>query len=153
MAPVRQLFEIKAKWRRCYPFLFFWAFQYWNVFSLNYTFSWEKESSIPNFPTSNRNSRFESRFRTMYIQPKKKFKAQIIGILEEIHSLYWPPHVKRCPKNCARPPPHLDKIQKNAFFFSGERPFRVKEKNLFNVVGFLAFLETDVIWYIFTQPL
>ena len=26
----------------------------------------------------------------MYIQPKKQFKNQIIGILEEIVSFYWP---------------------------------------------------------------
>ena len=64
----------------------------------------EKKNPLPlilttctTFPTSIRNSRFESRFRTkndiykiytMYIQPKKQFKAQIIRILEEMHSFY-----------------------------------------------------------------
>ena len=52
------------------------------------------------------------------------FKVQIIGILEEIDSFYWPKNAltKRV-KNLGRAlPPHLDKIQKNSYFFSWSLP-------------------------------
>ena len=61
---------------------------------------------------------------TIHIQPKKQFKVQIIGILEEIGSFIdqkctsW-----KCEKNLGRAPPHLDKILKNSSTFSGERPY------------------------------
>ena len=52
------------------------------------------------------------------LQPKKLIKIQIIGILEEIDSFYWPKmHLWKVDKNWAAPPPHLDKIQKNNYFF------------------------------------
>ena len=53
-------------------------------------------------------------------QPKKQFKVQIIGILEERDSFYWPKmHLRKGDKNLDRalPPPDLDKIQKNSSFF------------------------------------
>ena len=56
----------------------------------------------------------------------KQFKVQIIGILEDIGSFYWPKCTfEKVPKNLfgqGPPPPHLDKIQKNSYFFSGDRP-------------------------------
>ena len=51
---------------------------------------------------------------------KKQFKVQIIGILEEIDSFYWPKmHLWKGDKKIGQgpPPPHLDKIQKNSNFF------------------------------------
>ena len=61
----------------------------------------------------------------IYVQPKTKFKVQIISILEEIDSFIdqkctsW-----KCAKKWAEPSPlpHLDKIQKKASFFSAECP-------------------------------
>ena len=56
---------------------------------------------------------------------KSQFKAQIIGILEEIDSLYWPKmHLWKGAKKLGRalPPPDLDKIQKNISFSSWNRP-------------------------------
>ena len=50
----------------------------------------------------------------MYIQPKKLFKVQIISILEEIDSFYWPKmHSWKGDKKFGQGPlpPHLDKIQ------------------------------------------
>ena len=61
----------------------------------------------------------------IYIQPKKQFKVQIIGILEEIDSFYWPKmHLWKGAKKIGQSlsPPHLEKIQKNSSFFSGCRP-------------------------------
>ena len=59
----------------------------------------------------------------MYIQ---QFKVQIIGFLEEIDSSFWAKmHLWEGAKNFGQgpsPPPHLDKIQKNSYFFSGNRP-------------------------------
>ena len=59
------------------------------------------------------------------IQPKKQLKFQIIGILEEIDSFYWPKmhFFKRCQKKIEQPPPpsiHSGNARKNAFF-SGSR--------------------------------
>ena len=51
---------------------------------------------------------------------KKQFKVQIIDILEEIDSFYWPKvHSWKVDKKIWQgpPPPHLDKIQKNSYFF------------------------------------
>ena len=55
---------------------------------------------------------------------KKQFKVQIIGILEEIDSFYWPKmHLWKVNKKIGQGPPprplssHLDKIQKNSYFF------------------------------------
>ena len=51
----------------------------------------------------------------------KQFKFQIIGILEEIHSFYWPKmHLWKGDKKIGQgppPAPHLDKIQKTSNFF------------------------------------
>ena len=55
------------------------------------------------------------------LQPKKLIKIQIIGILEEIDSFYWPiMRLWKVDKKFGQgppPPPHLDKIQKNNYFF------------------------------------
>ena len=56
---------------------------------------------------------------------KKQFKVQIIGILEEVDSFYWPKmHIWKGDKNLGRAlnPPHLDKIQKNSSFFRENVP-------------------------------
>ena len=54
------------------------------------------------------------------IWPKKQFKVQIIGILEEKTPLIDQKCTyEKVPKNLGRAPlPHLDKIQKNTCFFS-----------------------------------
>ena len=86
-----------------------------------------------------RSSKFERQFmtktsicniyHTIYIPPKKQLKVQInANYLEEIVSFIdqkctsW-----KCDKKIlAGPsPPHLDKIQKNSIFFSGERPLEL----------------------------
>ena len=56
---------------------------------------------------------------------KKQLKVQIIGILEEIDSIYWPKmHLWKGAKKIGEgpPPPHLDNIQKDSSFFSGCLP-------------------------------
>ena len=54
------------------------------------------------------------------------FKVQIIGILEEIDSFYWPKmHLWKGAKKFGQgpaSPPDLDKIQKNSSFFSWDSP-------------------------------
>ena len=57
------------------------------------------------------------------IQPKNQFKVQIIVILEEIDTFYWPKmHLWKGEKKFGQgpPPPHLDKIQKYSSFFLGK---------------------------------
>ena len=53
------------------------------------------------------------------MQPKKQFKFQINGILEDIDSFYRPKmQLWKVDKKFGQgPPPHLDKIQKNSYFF------------------------------------
>ena len=58
-------------------------------------------------------------------QPKKQFEVQIIAILEEIDSFYWPKTRlwKGAKKIGQGPLPlHLDKKQKKSSFLSGNRP-------------------------------
>ena len=61
---------------------------------------------------------------------KKQFKVQIIGILEEIDSFYWPKmHLWKGDKKIGQgpaPAPHLDNIQKPSIFFSWNFPSYVK---------------------------
>ena len=68
----------------------------------------------------------EMHFKQDYLAPLMYgFKVQIIGILEEIDSFYWPKlHLWKGDKKIGQgpPPPHLDKIQKNSSFFSGTLP-------------------------------
>ena len=85
------------------------------------------------------------------IQAKKQFKVQIIGILEEIDSFYWPKlHLRQVWEKIGQgpPPPHLDKIQKNSSIFlgcfRGRRPTRSMKKVLFSC------LITFILW---TAPL
>ena len=58
---------------------------------------------------------------------QKQFKVQIIGILEEIDSFYWPKmHLWKGDKKYWQgpsPPLDLDKIHKNSSFFSWRLPF------------------------------
>ena len=55
----------------------------------------------------------------LYIQPKTQFKVQIISILEEVDSLI-DQNCTSCAKKIGQGPspprPHLDKLQKKAFF-------------------------------------
>ena len=56
------------------------------------------------------------------MQPKKQFKVQIIGILEEIDSFYWPKmHLRKGDKKFGQGPPPLPliwtKSNKTAAFF------------------------------------
>ena len=55
---------------------------------------------------------------------QKQFKDQIIGVLEEIDSFYWPKmHLWKGDKKIGQgPPPHLDKIQKDSSFSSWDFP-------------------------------
>ena len=60
-----------------------------------------------------------------HVYNQKQFKVQIIGILEEIDSFYWPKmHLWKGDKKFGQGPPnpHLDIIQKNSNFFSWNRP-------------------------------
>ena len=63
----------------------------------------------------------EMHFKQDYLAPLMYgFKVQIIGILEEIDSFYWPKmHLWKGAKKIGQgpPPSHLDKIQKNSSFF------------------------------------
>ena len=63
----------------------------------------------------------EMHFKQDYLAPLMYgFKVQIIGILEEIDSFYWPKlHLWKGDKKIGQgpPPPHLDKIKKNCSFF------------------------------------
>ena len=59
------------------------------------------------------------------IQHKKQFRVQIIGILEEIYSFNWPKmQLWKGDKKIGQgpPSPHLDKIQKNSYFFRESAP-------------------------------
>ena len=70
------------------------------------------------------------------IQPKKQFKVQIIGIMEELNSFYLPKmHLWKGEKKLDRallPPSHLDKIHKNSSFFRDPfpKPGRQTGRNL-----------------------
>ena len=59
-----------------------------------------------------------------------QYNVQIIGILEEVHSFYWPKmHLWKGDKKIGQgppPAPHLDKIQKTSNFFSWNFPSYVK---------------------------
>ena len=61
----------------------------------------------------------------MHTQPKKQFRIQIIGILEEEDSFYWQKmHLWKGDKKFGQglPPPHLDKIQKNSSYSLWNHP-------------------------------
>ena len=65
------------------------------------------------------------------VQPKKQFKIQIIGILEEKAPFIGQKCIyEKVTKNLGRAhppsPPNLDKIQKNSYIFSGDLPLEVK---------------------------
>ena len=68
----------------------------------------------------------------VYIQPKKQFKVQIIGILEEIDSfidLNAP--LENVTKKLGRALPLIwTKSKRTAVFFSGERPLALLPLNL-----------------------
>ena len=69
---------------------------------------------------------------------QKQFKDQIIGILEEIDSFYWPKCTyENVTKNLGRALPHLDKIQKNSSFFSWSLPLHHSSKY---IIWYLIFL-------------
>ena len=68
----------------------------------------------------------EMHFKQDYLAPLMYgFKVQIIGILEEIDSFYWPKlHLWKGDKKIGQgpPPPYLDKIQKSSSFFRDNVP-------------------------------
>ena len=58
----------------------------------------------------------------------EQFIVEIIDILEEIESFYWPKmHLWKGAKKfgLGPPPPHLDKIQKKSSFFRDPLPLAV----------------------------
>ena len=59
------------------------------------------------------------------IQPKKQFNVQIIGVLEEIHSFYWPKSTyEKATKNLCRAPPLVwTKSKRTAAFFRDPFPY------------------------------
>ena len=70
---------------------------------------------------------------------KKQFKVQIIVILEEIYSFYWPKmHLwkgdKKFGEGPSPPHPLLEKIQKNSTIFSGCPPLCVIRSLKFKVL-------------------
>ena len=63
--------------------------------------------------------------RSCITQPKKQFKVQIIDILEEKDSFYWPKmHLWKGDKTLGRvlPPPTFGQNQKNSNFFHNAFP-------------------------------